>query len=136
MQLPYFFVCVFVVLDSCRYLSNINKETCKHKQTTSFVEMAFTQPLLNHESVQELAMEHNLTVPHYYVQEQREPTFVPNDSSPLPSIPVIDMNNLIMQGSNMDLQLKNLRLVCHEWGIFQVKNLLNYSSNLYVPFLL
>ncbi|KAL8248261.1 hypothetical protein R6Q59_005129 [Mikania micrantha] len=85
--------------------------------------MSFFQPLLNHESVQELAKQDNLTtVPHQYVQDHREPTFVPNDTSPLPSIPVIDMNDLIMEGSNMDLQLKHLHSVCCNWGIFQLVN--------------
>ncbi|KAI3824535.1 hypothetical protein L1987_05997 [Smallanthus sonchifolius] len=84
--------------------------------------MAFSQPLLSHESVQELAKQNNLTVPHHYVQEHREPTFVPNVSSPLPSIPIIDMNDLMMEGSNMDLQLKNLHSVCCNWGIFQLVN--------------
>ncbi|KAI7734006.1 hypothetical protein M8C21_017907, partial [Ambrosia artemisiifolia] len=82
----------------------------------------FSQPLLSHESVQELAKHINLSVPHNYVQEHREPTFIANDSSPLPAIPVIDMNDLIMEGSNTDLQLKNLRAVCCSWGIFQLVN--------------
>lgn len=84
--------------------------------------MAFVQPLQSHESVQELAKQDNLIVPHHYVQEHREPTFIPSDSSPLLSIPIIDMDDLIMEGSNMDLQLKNLRSVCCNWGIFQVNN--------------
>ncbi|KAI3710073.1 hypothetical protein L2E82_39846 [Cichorium intybus] len=84
--------------------------------------MAFSQPLPSHGSVQELAKALTLTVPHQYVQEHLEPTFVPNGSSTLPSIPVIDMNDLIMGGSNMHLQLKYLRSVCHEWGIFQLVN--------------
>ncbi|GJY36503.1 codeine O-demethylase-like protein [Tanacetum coccineum] len=76
--------------------------------------MAFAQPLLSHESVQELAKEHNVAVPDHYVQEHREPTFVPNDCSPMPSIPIIDMNDLIMGELNTDLHLKNLRsLVNH-----------------------
>ncbi|XP_076944048.1 codeine O-demethylase-like [Bidens hawaiensis] len=84
--------------------------------------MSFTQPLPAHESVQELAKQDNLSVPHHYVQEHREPTFVPNDVSSLPSIPVIDMNNLITEGSNMNLQLEKLRIVCRNWGIFQLVN--------------
>nr|GEW41967.1 codeine O-demethylase-like [Tanacetum cinerariifolium] len=84
--------------------------------------MALAQPLLNQESVQELAKEHSITVPNHYVQEHREPTFVPNDCSLMPSIPIIDMNDLIMGGLNTDLHLKSLRSVCHEWGIFQLVN--------------
>nr|GEW34651.1 codeine O-demethylase-like [Tanacetum cinerariifolium] len=71
--------------------------------------MALAQPLLNQESVQELAKEHNITVPDHYVQEHQEPTFVPNDCSLMPSIPIIDMNDLIMGGLNTDLHLKSLR---------------------------
>ncbi|KAI3680870.1 hypothetical protein L6452_35647 [Arctium lappa] len=81
--------------------------------------MAFAPSLVNHGSVQELAKELNLTVPHHYVQEHREPTFVPNGSSPMQSIPVIDMNDLIMGGSNTK---ENLLSACHEWGIFQLVN--------------
>ncbi|PWA98228.1 oxoglutarate/iron-dependent dioxygenase [Artemisia annua] len=84
--------------------------------------MAFAQPLMSHESVQELAKEHNITIPDHYVQEHPEPTFVPNDCLPMPSIPIIDMNDLIMGRLNMDLHLKHLRSVCHEWGIFQLVN--------------
>ncbi|KAJ9565837.1 hypothetical protein OSB04_001803 [Centaurea solstitialis] len=84
--------------------------------------MAFPPSLVSHGSVQELAKNLNLTVPHHYVQEHREPTFVPNDSSPMQSIPVIDMNDLIMGGSEMRLQMENLRSICHEWGIFQLVN--------------
>ncbi|KAK1422763.1 hypothetical protein QVD17_18049 [Tagetes erecta] len=84
--------------------------------------MAFAQPLQSHESVQELAKQDNLTIPHHYVQEHREPTFVPNDSSHFPSIPIIDIHDLIKEKSNMDLQLKNLRSVCCNWGIFQLVN--------------
>ncbi|KAI3680871.1 hypothetical protein L6452_35648 [Arctium lappa] len=78
-----------------------------------------------HGSLQELAKGLKLEVPRRYVQEQREPTFVSNGSSPLPSLPVIDMNDLIkiVLGSDdhMD-ELNNLRSVCHEWGIFQLVN--------------
>ncbi|KVH89441.1 codeine O-demethylase-like [Cynara cardunculus var. scolymus] len=84
--------------------------------------MAFTPSLVGHGSVQELAKELNLTVPHHYVQEHQEPTFVPNGSSPTKSIPVIDMNDFIVGGSDIKLQLENLRSVCHEWGIFQLVN--------------
>lgn len=73
-------------------------------------------------NVQELAKELKLHVPHRYIQEHREPTFVSMNSSPLPSIPVVDMNDLIgiVGGSNKD-ELKNLRFKCQEWGIFQVQ---------------
>ncbi|XP_076892026.1 oxoglutarate-dependent flavonoid 7-O-demethylase 1-like [Bidens hawaiensis] len=84
--------------------------------------MSFTQPLLAHESLQELAKQDNLSVPHHYVQEHREPTFVPNVASSLASIPVIDMNNLITEGSNMNVQLEKLCSVCRNWGIFQLVN--------------
>ncbi|XP_024992959.1 codeine O-demethylase-like [Cynara cardunculus var. scolymus] len=66
-----------------------------------------------------------MEVPHRYVQEQREPTFVSSGSLPLPSIPVIDMNDLIkiVLGSDDAVdELNKLRSVCHEWGIFQLVN--------------
>ena len=77
-------------------------------------------------SVQELAKKFKHDVPHRYIQEHREPTFVSNNDTSLPSIPVIDMNDFInILGSEKD-QLKNLRSVCQEWGIFQV----NYTKYL------
>ncbi|GJY36502.1 codeine O-demethylase-like protein [Tanacetum coccineum] len=80
------------------------------------------EPLQSNESLQELARKLKLDVPHRYIQNHLEPTFVSYDSSPLPSIPVIDMTDLIKNlGSDMD-QLENLRSVCHEWGIFQLVN--------------
>ncbi|KVH89440.1 Non-heme dioxygenase N-terminal domain-containing protein [Cynara cardunculus var. scolymus] len=78
-----------------------------------------------HESLKELAKELKMEVPHRYVQEQREPTFVSSGSLPLPSIPVIDMNDLIkiVLGSDDAVdELNKLRSVCHEWGIFQLVN--------------
>ncbi|KAI3710070.1 hypothetical protein L2E82_39843 [Cichorium intybus] len=86
--------------------------------------MASSQPLSpSHGSLQELAKEFKLGVPDRYIQEHRETTFVSNSSSPLPSIPVIDLNDFIISilESNND-QLKSLRSVCHEWGIFQLVN--------------
>ncbi|KAJ9565772.1 hypothetical protein OSB04_001738 [Centaurea solstitialis] len=86
--------------------------------------MSSSQPLLqSHRSVQELAKELKFSVPDRYVQEHLEPTtFVVSTSSTLPSIPVIDMNDLIKtQDTHMD-QLKKLQFVCHEWGIFQLVN--------------
>ncbi|XP_071715208.1 oxoglutarate-dependent flavonoid 7-O-demethylase 1-like [Rutidosis leptorrhynchoides] len=73
-------------------------------------------------SVQELAKELTLHVPHRYIQDHREPSFVSTSSSPLPSIPVVDMNDLInVLGSDKD-EFKLLRSVCQEWGIFQLVN--------------
>ncbi|KAI3710072.1 hypothetical protein L2E82_39845 [Cichorium intybus] len=73
-------------------------------------------------SLQELAKGLQQEVPHRYVQDQREPTYVSDGTLPLPSIPVIDMYELIkILGSDMD-QLKNLRSICKEWGIFQLVN--------------
>lgn len=89
------------------------------------------QPLpQSHVSLQELAKELKLNhVPQRYVQDHREPTFVSNHSSPLPSIPVIDMNdfNNIALEPDKDPLIK-LRAACQEWGIFQVKYL--YVINL------
>ncbi|KAL8192132.1 hypothetical protein R6Q57_027994 [Mikania cordata] len=73
----------------------------------------------SHESVQELAKELKLDVPQRYIQQHREPTFVCDHSSPLPSIPVIDMNHL--NHTDKD-PLIHLRSVCKEWGIFQLVN--------------
>ncbi|XP_076885344.1 oxoglutarate-dependent flavonoid 7-O-demethylase 1-like [Bidens hawaiensis] len=78
----------------------------------------------SHVSVQELAKELKLNhVPQRYVQDHREPTYVSNHSSPLPSIPVIDMNdfNDIVLEPDKD-PLINLRAACQEWGIFQLVN--------------
>ncbi|KAI3741604.1 hypothetical protein L1987_59278 [Smallanthus sonchifolius] len=76
----------------------------------------------SHESLQELAKELKQVVPDRYVQETQESTFVSKSSLPLPSIPLIDMKDLIkMLGSDTE-QRKNLRSICHEWGIFQLVN--------------
>ncbi|KAI7738555.1 hypothetical protein M8C21_015833, partial [Ambrosia artemisiifolia] len=76
----------------------------------------------SHESLQELAKELKLVVPERYVQEPQESMFVSKGPLPLPSIPLIDMNDLIkMQESDIE-QRNNLRSICHEWGIFQLVN--------------
>ncbi|GJT11739.1 codeine O-demethylase-like protein, partial [Tanacetum coccineum] len=82
------------------------------------------EPLQSNESLQELARKLKLDVPDRYIQNHLEPTFVSYDSSPLPSIPVIDMNDLIKNlGSDMD-QLENLRyLVNHGVDKLLVENM-------------
>lgn len=78
--------------------------------------------LQGHESLQELAKELNHVVPERYIQEPQDLEPVCNSSLPLPSIPIIDMKDLIkMIESNDSVQQKNLCAICNEWGIFQVK---------------
>ncbi|KAJ9565785.1 hypothetical protein OSB04_001751 [Centaurea solstitialis] len=85
--------------------------------------MASSGPLPQcHGSLKELAKEVKLEIPMRYVQEHQEPTFISNGSSPLPSIPVIDMNDFIKITTLGSDELNNLRSVCHEWGIFQLVN--------------
>ncbi|KAL4563431.1 hypothetical protein LXL04_027473 [Taraxacum kok-saghyz] len=83
-----------------------------------------SSPPLIHVSLQEHAKEFKLGVLDRYVQEHREPTFVSHGSSPLPSIPIIDLNNFMKTlGTDDDHDnLKNLLSVCQEWGIFQLVN--------------
>ncbi|XP_076936633.1 oxoglutarate-dependent flavonoid 7-O-demethylase 1-like [Bidens hawaiensis] len=82
--------------------------------------MVFSQ---SHENVQELAKELKQEVPHCYIQDHREPTVVSNSSSPLFSIPLVDMNDIIkILESNDKDQLKHLCTICQEWGIFQLVN--------------
>ncbi|CAH1429899.1 unnamed protein product [Lactuca virosa] len=85
--------------------------------------MASSQPLLPiHVSLQELAKEFKVAVPDRYVQEHREPTVIFNGSSPLTSIPVIDLKDFINMSGKNDDNLKSLRSVCQKWGIFQLVN--------------
>lgn len=95
--------------------------------------MASSQPMIPiHVSLQELAKEFKVAVPDRYVQEHREPTIIFNGSSPLPSIPVIDLKDFIKMLGKNDDNLKSLRSVCQEWGIFQVKYL--YKAQTYVQY--
>ncbi|KAL4563427.1 hypothetical protein LXL04_027469 [Taraxacum kok-saghyz] len=112
--------CVFYPITSI----NTYPLTKTHQDCTlqPYSEMASSQPLeQDHRSLQELAKVLKQDVPHRYVQERREPTYVSNGISHLPTIPVIDMNDVINIGSDIN-QLQNLRSICQEWGIFQLVN--------------
>ncbi|KAK1420378.1 hypothetical protein QVD17_21921 [Tagetes erecta] len=76
-----------------------------------------------HASLQELVKELKLVVPDHYIQEPQDLEPVCNSSLLKPSIPVIDMNDLIKMVEYNDIvQMKNLRAMCNEWGIFQLVN--------------
>ncbi|CAK9136623.1 unnamed protein product [Ilex paraguariensis] len=81
--------------------------------------MASSQPLNKKSllSVQELAKEPMLAIPHRYVQPYQESTVL-SDSF---SLPIVDMKNLIM-GESKELELEKLDSICKTLGIFQVVN--------------
>ncbi|KAH7837633.1 hypothetical protein Vadar_016080 [Vaccinium darrowii] len=71
-------------------------------------------------SVQELAKEAMLLIPQHYVCPE-EDLSIPSDGSSLPTIPTIDLDQLV-SGETTYLELEKLHFVCKEWGIFQLVN--------------
>lgn len=69
-------------------------------------------------SVQELAKEPIVNLPPRYVRHDQESPVV-SDAESLPTIPVIDLQSLLV-GKSMDSELERLHLACKEWGFFQV----------------
>ncbi|MFS7924790.1 putative codeine 3-O-demethylase [Helianthus anomalus] len=69
-------------------------------------------------SVQELAKEHLIKVPSRYVRPDHEPQVIP---SPLPQVPIIDMERLTSKDF-VGYELEKLHMACKDWGFFQVIN--------------
>ncbi|KAJ7968836.1 2-oxoglutarate (2OG) and Fe(II)-dependent oxygenase superfamily protein [Quillaja saponaria] len=72
-------------------------------------------------SVQELAKEPITQIPPRYLRPYQDSSIVSDDSS-LPSVPVIDLQKLQVDGDFMDSELERLHSACKEWGFFQVVN--------------
>ncbi|PON84997.1 Oxoglutarate/iron-dependent dioxygenase [Trema orientale] len=74
-------------------------------------------------SVQELTKKPLVCVPQQYVRTDREPaaTFSNKADHSFPTIPTIDMNNLLLS-ETADFELEKLHSTCKDWGIFQLVN--------------
>ncbi|KAI9074088.1 hypothetical protein K1719_033064 [Acacia pycnantha] len=63
------------------------------------------------------------TIPQKYVRPEREPLFQTHHSTPLPTIPVLDLKCFFDSANDdRDSQLHNLFSTCKDWGFFQVVN--------------
>ncbi|XAR66639.1 Codeine 3-O-demethylase [Bertholletia excelsa] len=71
-------------------------------------------------SLQELVKEPIPYIPHHYLHPSGEPP-LDSQNCPLPSIPVIDLQQLLV-GEATDFELEKLHDSCKEWGIFQLVN--------------
>ncbi|KAK7307013.1 hypothetical protein VNO77_39699 [Canavalia gladiata] len=69
-------------------------------------------------SVQELAKQSITKIPERYVRPNQDPPVVSN-TTPLPQVPVIDLNKLWSQDAT---ELERLDYACKEWGFFQLIN--------------
>lgn len=73
--------------------------------------------------VQELAKETISTIPPRYLHPHlhlHQTTTSESDDSPMPKIPVIDLQRLLDEEESMDSELAKLDFACREWGFFQV----------------
>lgn len=72
-------------------------------------------------SVLELTKKPLVDVPKQYVRTDRMPvaTFSDNANYSFPTIPTIDMGNLLLS-ETADIELEKLHSTCKDWGIFQV----------------
>ncbi|XP_059623128.1 oxoglutarate-dependent flavonoid 7-O-demethylase 1-like [Cornus florida] len=84
--------------------------------------MASSKPVTSRSSlsIQELVKEPMLAIPKHYVQVDQEPSILLEGTS-LPTIPVINMQHLIMEEAKY-YELEKLHSACKEWGIFQLVN--------------
>ncbi|KAK9074935.1 hypothetical protein SSX86_003254 [Deinandra increscens subsp. villosa] len=69
-------------------------------------------------SVQELAKEELIQIPSRYVRSDQQPQLIP---SPLPQLPIIDMERL-KSADSVDHELQKLHFACKDWGFFQIIN--------------
>ncbi|KAG8482225.1 hypothetical protein CXB51_026938 [Gossypium anomalum] len=72
-------------------------------------------------SVQELVKQPIITIPQHYVRLDQQPPTVPHGGRPFPTIPIIDLNQLVY-GKDFDLQLHKLHSACKDGGFFQLVN--------------
>ncbi|XP_059436401.1 codeine O-demethylase-like [Corylus avellana] len=74
-------------------------------------------------SVMELITKEPLTaVPSKYIRPDQQPIALSHACGrPLPTVPTIDMKNLVL-GEATHLELEKLHLSCKDWGIFQLVN--------------
>lgn len=75
-------------------------------------------------SVQELAKQPLIKIPSRYVHhdDHQEDSSHHDSKLPLPSVPIIDLHNLIYGDSLYDIELEKLHKACQQWGFFQVVN--------------
>jgi hypothetical protein len=72
-------------------------------------------------SVMELITKEPLTaVPRKYIRLDQQPIALSHGAGPLPTVPTIDMKNLVLGEEATDLELEKLHVSCKDWGIFQV----------------
>ncbi|KAJ7968834.1 2-oxoglutarate (2OG) and Fe(II)-dependent oxygenase superfamily protein [Quillaja saponaria] len=75
-------------------------------------------------SVQQLATEPINSIPQHFLRPDQEPPspFFNENTGPLPTIPIIDMKQLLSGEASAEFELENLYSSCKEWGLFQVVN--------------
>ncbi|KAE7996321.1 hypothetical protein FH972_001053 [Carpinus fangiana] len=74
-------------------------------------------------SVMELITKEPLTaVPIKYIRLDQQPIALSHGAGPLPTVPTIDMKNLVLGEEATDLELEKLHFSCKDWGIFQLVN--------------
>ncbi|KAJ7942781.1 2-oxoglutarate (2OG) and Fe(II)-dependent oxygenase superfamily protein [Quillaja saponaria] len=62
-------------------------------------------------------------IPENYIRPEQEPSTLSHGTHPLPTIPIIDMNYLSLQGDAADnFELEKMHSKCKEWGFFQLVN--------------
>lgn len=74
-------------------------------------------------SVQELAKQPLIKIPPRYVHHDdlhQEDSYHYDSKLPVPSVPIIDLHNLINGDSLYDNELEKLHKACQQWGFFQV----------------
>lgn len=71
-------------------------------------------------SVQELSKDSSITkIPPRYARPDQDPPII-STHVPLQSVPVIDLQRLVIDRSCTDSELMKLHSACRDWGFFQV----------------
>ncbi|KAJ7968827.1 2-oxoglutarate (2OG) and Fe(II)-dependent oxygenase superfamily protein [Quillaja saponaria] len=76
-------------------------------------------------SVQHLIAKEPLSsIPQQFVRPNQEPqsTFSNAETGSLPTVPTIDMKQLLSDEASADIELEKLHSACKEWGLFQLVN--------------
>ncbi|KAJ1430564.1 Oxoglutarate/iron-dependent dioxygenase [Sesbania bispinosa] len=71
--------------------------------------------------IMDMAMKPDTEIPEMYIRPEQESPIQPDETNPLPTIPIFDFKSLVY-GTAIDTDLERLFTACKEWGFFQVVN--------------
>ena len=66
-----------------------------------------------------VAKKPEMGIPEMYIRPEQEPSIRSDETTPLPTIPIFDLESLVC-GNARAIELEKLYTTCKDWGFFQV----------------